>query len=106
MPATSDLFDGPVSVMLAKTQDAVVAMLAFVAPLAVRVIRLPVPYIMIQILLGVAAALQSLVGRVDQPVQVFALIGPMFLPFAADVAIDLDRDESASRSGCSPDSAR
>jgi len=36
------------------TSAAVVAVLAFVAPLAARLIRLPVPDIVIQILLGVA----------------------------------------------------
>jgi Kef-type K+ transport system membrane component KefB len=73
------------------TSAAVVAVLAFVAPLLVRLIRLPVPDIVIQILLGVAVGPYVLGwARVDEPVHVLALIGLSFLLFLAGLEIDFD----------------
>jgi Kef-type K+ transport system membrane component KefB len=74
------------------TSAAVVAVLAFLAPLAVRLIRLPVPDIVIQILLGVAVGPYVLGwAGVDEPVHVLALIGLSFLLFLAGLEIDFDR---------------
>lgn len=71
---------------------AMVASLAVVAPLVVRLIRLPVPDIVFQILLGVVVGSYVLGwARVDEPVQVLALIGLSFLLFLAGLEIDFDR---------------
>ena len=53
------------------TSAALVALLAFLAPLLVRLVRLPVPDIVVQILLGITVGPQVLGwARVDTPVQV------------------------------------
>lgn len=74
------------------TSAAVVALLAFIAPLIVRVTRLPVPDIVIQILLGVVVGPYVLGwARADEPVRVLALIGLSFLLFLAGLEINFDR---------------
>jgi Kef-type K+ transport system membrane component KefB len=74
------------------TSAAVVALLALLAPLVVRLIRLPVPEIVGQILFGVIIGPQVLGwARVDQPVRVLSLIGLSFLLFLAGLELDFDR---------------
>ena len=63
---------------------ALVSLLAFLAPLLVRLIRLPVPDIVVQILFGIIVGPQVLGwARVDEPVRVLSLIGLSFLLFLA-----------------------
>jgi Kef-type K+ transport system membrane component KefB len=74
------------------TSAALLALLALLAPLAVRLIRLPVPEIVVQILFGVIVGPQVLGwARVDQPVRVLSLIGLSFLLFLAGLELDFDR---------------
>lgn len=71
---------------------ALVSLLAFLAPLIVRVIRLPVPDIVVQILLGIIVGPQVLGwAHVDSPVHVLSLIGLSFLLFLAGLELDFDR---------------
>jgi Kef-type K+ transport system membrane component KefB len=74
------------------TSVALVSLLALLAPLVVRLIRLPVPEIIVQILFGVIIGPQVLGwARVDQPVRVLSLIGLSFLLFLAGLELDFDR---------------
>jgi Kef-type K+ transport system membrane component KefB len=74
------------------TSAALVALLAFIAPLLVRLTRLPVPDIVIQILLGIAVGPQVLGwAQVDAPVKVLSVIGLAFLLFLAGLEIEFDR---------------
>lgn len=74
------------------TSAAVVALLAFLAPLAVRLSRLPVPDTVLQILLGVLVGPYVLNwARADEPVDVLSLIGLSFLLFLAGLELDFDR---------------
>src|ERR1700733_10241727 len=71
---------------------ALVALLALLAPLIVRLIRLPVPDIVVQILLGIIVGPQVLGwARIDGPVHVLSLIGLSFLLFLAGLELDFDR---------------
>jgi Kef-type K+ transport system membrane component KefB len=71
---------------------ALVALLALLAPLIVRLIRLPVPDIVVQILLGVVVGPQLLGwARIDGPVRVLSLIGLSFLLFLAGLELDFSR---------------
>jgi Kef-type K+ transport system membrane component KefB len=71
---------------------ALVSLLAFLAPLIVRFIRLPVPDIVVQILLGIIVGPQVLGwARIDGPVRVLSLIGLSFLLFLAGLELDFDR---------------
>ena len=71
---------------------ALVSLLAFLAPLIVRLIRLPVPDIVVQILLGIIVGPQVLGwARIDEPVRVLSLIGLSFLLFLAGLELDFDR---------------
>jgi len=74
------------------TSAALVSLLAFLAPLAVRLARLPVPDVVAQILLGIAVGPQGLAwARVDLPVRTLSVIGLSFLLFLAGLEIDLGR---------------
>lgn len=78
--------------MLTLTSAAVVALVALVAPLLVRLTGLRVPDIVVQILLGIAVGPQVLGwARPDPPVAVLALIGLAFLLLLAGLEIDFDR---------------
>jgi Kef-type K+ transport system membrane component KefB len=78
--------------VLTLTSAAVVALVALAAPLLVRLARLPVPDIVVQILLGVVVGPQLLGwARADAPVAVLALIGLAFLLLLAGLEIDFDR---------------
>ncbi len=71
---------------------ALVSLLAFLAPLIVRLVRLPVPDIVVQVLFGVAVGPQVLGwARVDEPVHVLSLIGLSFLLFLAGLELNLDQ---------------
>jgi Kef-type K+ transport system membrane component KefB len=71
---------------------ALVSLLAFLAPLIVRLIRLPIPDIVVQILLGIIVGPQVLGwARIDEPVRVLSLIGLSFLLFLAGLELDFDR---------------
>jgi Kef-type K+ transport system membrane component KefB len=71
---------------------ALVSLLALLAPLVVRLIRLPVPDIVVQILFGVIVGPQVLGwARIDEPVRVLSLIGLSFLLFLAGLELDFDR---------------
>src|SRR5262245_9126243 len=71
---------------------AVVSVVAVVAPLVVRFIRVPVPDIVVQIVLGIVVGPQVLGwARVDEPVRVLSLIGLSFLLFLAGLELDFDR---------------
>jgi Kef-type K+ transport system membrane component KefB len=69
-----------------------VALLAFLAPLVVRLARVPVPDIVVQILLGIVVGPQLLGWAVaDGPVQVLSVTGLSFLLFLAGLEIAFDR---------------
>jgi Kef-type K+ transport system membrane component KefB len=71
---------------------ALVSLLALVAPLVVRLIRLPVPDIVVQILFGIIVGPQVLGwARIDEPVRVLSLIGLSFLLFLAGLELDFER---------------
>jgi Kef-type K+ transport system membrane component KefB len=71
---------------------ALVSLLAFLSPLIVRFIRLPIPDIVVQILLGIIVEPQVLGwARIDGPVRVLSLIGLSFLLFLAGLELDFDR---------------
>lgn len=71
---------------------ALVSLLAFLAPLIVRLIRLPVPDIAVQILFGIVVGPQVLGwARVDEPVRVLSLVGLSFLLFLAGLELDFGR---------------
>ncbi len=71
---------------------ALVSLLALLAPLIVRLIRLPVPDIVMQILLGIIVGPQVLGwARIDEPVRVLSLIGLSFLLFLAGLELDFSR---------------
>jgi Kef-type K+ transport system membrane component KefB len=74
------------------TSAAVVAVIALLAPLAVRLTGLRVPDVVLQILLGIAVGPQVLGwARADPPVTVLALVGLAFLLLLAGLEIDFDR---------------
>lgn len=69
----------------------VVAGVAFVAPLVIKLARLPLPAIVLQLLLGIAVGPQVLNwAKVDEPVSVLSLIGLQFLLLLAGLEIDFD----------------
>ena len=71
---------------------ALVSVLALLAPLIVRLIRLPVPDIVVQILLGIVVGPQLLGwARIDGPVRVLSLVGLSFLLFLAGLELDFSR---------------
>ena len=71
---------------------AVVATVALLAPLAVRLARVRLPEVVLQIVLGVVVGPQVLGwARVDEPVRVLALIGLAFLLLLAGMEIDFER---------------
>jgi Kef-type K+ transport system membrane component KefB len=74
------------------TSAALVSVLAFLAPLFVRLTRVPLPDIVVQIGLGVLVGPQVLGwASVDEPVQVLSVIGLSFLLFLAGFEIDFER---------------
>jgi Kef-type K+ transport system membrane component KefB len=71
---------------------ALVSLLALLAPLVVRLIRLPVPDIVVQIGFGIVVGPQVLGwARIDEPVRVLSLIGLSFLLFLAGLELDFER---------------
>lgn len=74
------------------TSAAVASALALASPLLVRAIRLPVPDVVVQILLGVLVGPQVLGwARADEPVQVLSLVGLSLLLFLAGLELDVER---------------
>lgn len=74
------------------TAAAVVALVALLVPLALRLLRLPVPEVVAQIVVGIVIGPQMLGwARPDGPVQVLALVGLAFLLFLAGLEVDLAR---------------
>jgi Kef-type K+ transport system membrane component KefB len=71
---------------------ALVSLLAFLAPLVVRLVRLPVPDIVVQVGFGIVVGPQVLGwARIDEPVRVLSLIGLSFLLFLAGLELDFER---------------
>jgi Kef-type K+ transport system membrane component KefB len=69
-----------------------VSLLALLAPLVVRLIRLAVPDIVVQIGFGIVVGPQVLGwARIDEPVRVLSLIGLSFLLFLAGLELDFER---------------
>lgn len=78
--------------MLSLTSAAVVAVVALLAPLAVRLTGLRVPDVVLQILLGIAVGPQVLGwARTDTPVVVLSVVGLAFLLLLAGLEIDFGR---------------
>jgi Kef-type K+ transport system membrane component KefB len=74
------------------TSAALVSLLAFLAPLIVRLIRLPVPDIVGQLVLGIVVGPQVLGwAHLDEPVRVLSLIGLSFLLFLAGLELDFSQ---------------
>ena len=73
------------------TSAALVSVIALASPLAVRLLRLPVPDVVLQILLGVLIGPQVLGWAApDAPVKVLALVGLSFLLFLAGIELEPD----------------
>jgi Kef-type K+ transport system membrane component KefB len=80
------------AVQLSFTSLALVAAIAFVAPLALGLSGLPVPAIVLEILLGIAIGPQGLGwASADAPVQVLSLVGLAFLLLLAGLEVEYDR---------------
>ncbi|HEY0814903.1 MAG TPA: cation:proton antiporter [Pseudonocardia sp.] len=78
--------------MVSLTSAAVVAVIALLAPLVVRLARLPVPEIVLEILLGALVGPQLLgLVQVDPAVQVLSVLGLGFLLLLAGMEIDYAR---------------
>ena len=74
------------------TSAAVVAVIALLAPLAVRLTGLRLPEIVLQIVLGILVGPQLLGwAAVDEPVRVLSVVGLAFLLLLAGLEIDFDR---------------
>ena len=74
------------------TSLAVVAAVALAAPLVLGLIRLPLPAVVLEILLGIAIGPEYLGwAELDDPVQVMSLLGLAFLLLLAGLEIDFDR---------------
>jgi Kef-type K+ transport system membrane component KefB len=74
------------------TSAALVSAIALVSPLLVRLLRLPVPDVVLQILLGVVVGPQVLGwASADEAVRVLALVGLSFLLFLAGLELEPDR---------------
>ncbi|WP_433294263.1 cation:proton antiporter [Actinoplanes sp. CA-030573] len=70
---------------------ALISLLTLVAPLLVRALRVPVPDIVVQILLGIVVGPQVLGwAHADQPVVVLSVIGLAFLLFLAGLELDFE----------------
>ncbi len=77
---------------LSFTSLAVVAAMAFIAPLALGLTGLRVPAIVLEILLGIAIGPQGLGwASADAPVQVMSLVGLAFLLLLAGLEVEYDR---------------
>lgn len=89
---TSSAQTGRISRIVSLTAVAIVAVVALLAPLSVRVFRLPVPAIVLEILLGVIVGPQVL-GWVsmDAALQVLSTIGLSFLLLLAGLEIEVRR---------------
>lgn len=89
---TSSAQRGRISRIVSLTAVAIVAVVALLAPLSVRVFRLPVPAIVLEILLGVIVGPQVL-GWVsmDAALQVLSTIGLSFLLLLAGLEIEVRR---------------
>jgi Kef-type K+ transport system membrane component KefB len=78
--------------MLSLTSAAIVALAALLAPLALRLVRLPVPEVVLEILLGIVIGPQVLRwAGVDAPVAVLSLVGLAFLLLLAGIEVDFRR---------------
>ena len=74
------------------TSAALVSVIAVLSPLAIRLLRLPTPDIVLQILLGVLVGPQVLGwARPDDAVRVLSLVGLAFLLFLAGMELDFDK---------------
>ncbi len=71
---------------------AIVAAVAFCVPLVLRLLRIRVPEVVVDILVGIVIGPQVLAwARVDEPVRVLSLIGLAFLLLLSGLEIDFDR---------------
>lgn len=78
--------------MVSLTSAAVVAVIALLAPLLVRLARLPVSEIVLEIVLGAVVGPQILgLVQVDPAVQVLSVVGLGFLLLLAGLEIDFTR---------------
>jgi Kef-type K+ transport system membrane component KefB len=82
------------------TFAAVIAAVALLSPLIVRLARLPVPEIVLQIVLGITIGPQVLDwADVDASVRVPSLLGWAFPLLLSGIEIDFDRLRSTSPTG-------
>lgn len=78
--------------MFTLSSAAVVAAVALIVPLALKLAHVRVPSIVVEILFGILIGPQVLKwARVDEPVQVLAMIGLAFLLLLAGLEIEFDR---------------
>ena len=78
--------------MFTLSSAAVVAAVALIVPLALELVHVRVPSIVVEILFGILIGPQVLKwARVDEPVQVLAMIGLAFLLLLAGLEIEFDR---------------
>jgi Kef-type K+ transport system membrane component KefB len=74
------------------TSAAIVAVVAVAVPLLLRLARVRLPEIVVQIMLGIVIGPQLLGwARIDEPVRVLSIVGLGFLLLLAGLEIDLDR---------------
>lgn len=78
--------------MLTLDAAAVIAAVALVVPLALNLLRLPVPSVVVEIFVGIVIGPQLLGwAHVDAPVRVLSVLGLAFLLFLAGLEIDFGR---------------
>lgn len=78
--------------MFSMTSVAVIAAIALLVPLLLKLTRLPIPEVVVEIVLGIIIGPQILGwARVDEPVKVLSIIGLGFLLLLAGLEIDLSR---------------
>jgi Kef-type K+ transport system membrane component KefB len=82
----------PATLVLSLTSAAVVSVVALLSPLLIRLLRVPLPDVVGQIVLGVVVGPQLLGwAHADAPVRVLAVIGLGFLLLLSGMEIDFER---------------
>jgi Kef-type K+ transport system membrane component KefB len=78
--------------VLTLSSAAVVAAVALIVPLALKLARLPLPSIVVEIIAGIVIGPQLLAwAKVDEPVRVLSTIGLAFLLMLSGLEIEFDR---------------
>lgn len=84
--------NGAVNPMTSLTSAAIIAALALLVPILLKLTRLRIPEVVVEILLGIVIGPQVLAwAKVDEPVQALSIIGLGFLLLLAGLEIDLNR---------------